>query len=344
MIKNNKNIIIAQTLGLLFLTGLVWSCDKLFPEERENIGLDSQFSQSVFVPILGRNTTYSAFFKGSTTFPTEFRIQNIRRRNGEPAPELESVLPVTIWKQAYTGKETSIEELKSKQEVQNRPVLEIVKNSGDIILWNTARSNFIRALPDSGYLFDVEIANSGGRRFFRDFKLMPYRERPTEPSNRDIISGHELSSGVFAATVFNVKGDSTNRYLSSGDISISMKKIEGSKENKITFRFLDKNGIVMNPALFSKTNWNGLVHGFNPKITNTGVSYDVLYPIPLVNIPTAYTTKDGALAVVLFSYERVGFGGAIETAFIRFPFAIYEPGSWEVLFQFVTDNPKFSND
>jgi hypothetical protein len=50
------------------------------------------------------------------------------------------------------------------------------------------------------------------------------------------------------------------------------------------------------------------------------------------------------MARTVFSYERIGFGGAIERATIEFPFAIYEPGNWEVIFQFVTDNPRFTND
>lgn len=327
----------------LFLIGS-FGCGKYFPDERENIGKDSQYSQVLFEPILGRNNYYTPFFKGTTTYPTEFYIRNIRRRNGEPAPELESVLPVTVWKQVYTGTETSIEELRAKQEVQNRAILDIGKYSGDVIMWNTARSNFVRAIPDSGYLFDVEISNTGGRRFFKDLKLMPYRERPTEPSNRDIVSGHELTPGVYNATLFNVKGDSTNRYLSASDLLVSMKKIEGGAENKITFRFLDKNGRLINPALFAKTKWTGLVHGFNPNMTAAGVTYDVLYPIPLVKKKTGYTTGDGSMARTVFSYERIGFGGAIERATIEFPFAIYEPGNWEVIFQFVTDNPRFTND
>ena len=342
MIKINNKILSACAISCLLATS--WGCTKLFPEERENIGGDSQFTQTSFEPILGRNNYYSSFYKGTTTYPTQFFIRNVRHRNGEAAPELESILPVTVWKEAYTGTETSIEEIKAKQEVQNRPVLDIVRYSGDIIMWNTARSNFIKAIPDSGYLFDIEISNTGGRRFFRDLKLMPYRERPTEPTNRDASSGQELTPGVYTASLINVKGDSTGRYLSAYDMPVSMKKIEGSAENKITFRFLDKNGQLMNPNLFSKTNWNSLVHGFNPQITNTGVSYDVLYPIPLVKIKTAYTTTDGDMASVTFAYERIGFGGVIETAVINFPFAIYEPGNWEVLFQFVTDNPKFSND
>lgn len=335
----NKNIVFV--LGFVLATGL--GCGKYFPEERENIGSNSQFSQILFEPILGRNNYYSPFYKGTTTYPTEFFVRNIRKRNGEPAPEFESILPVVVWKSAYTGTETTIDEIRAKQEVQNRPILDIGRYSGDITVWNTARSSFIRAIPDSGYLFDVEITNSGGRRFFRNLKLMPYRERPTEPSNREVNSGQELSPGVFSASLNNVKGDSTNRYLSGGDLMVSIKKREGA-DGKITFRFLDKDGKLMNPNLFSKTDWKNLVHGFNPVITSTGVTYDVVYPIPLVRIKTAYTTADGGMAKVAFRYQRVGFAGAIETASIEFPFAIYESGNWEVLFQFVTDNPRFTND
>ncbi|WP_373564745.1 DUF5007 domain-containing protein [Sphingobacterium sp. E70] len=53
----------------------------------------------------------------------------------------------------------------------------------------SGNSGFVKAQPDSGYVFDVELTNTGGRRYLRNFKLKPLRERPYEPSIIDPITG-----------------------------------------------------------------------------------------------------------------------------------------------------------
>ena len=114
--------------------------------------------------------------------------------------------------------------------------------------------------------------------------------------------------------------------------------------HSLTFKFLDTLFQPIDPALFSTTNWDGLLHGFNMSMTKTSVTYQVAYPIPLVELPTRYTSPDGKRARVLFSYSRNGFGGAKEDAVLGLDFAIYEPGNWEIVFAFKNDNPKFKND
>jgi hypothetical protein len=114
--------------------------------------------------------------------------------------------------------------------------------------------------------------------------------------------------------------------------------------NTITFKFLDTLYNEMNPKLFANTNWPGLIHGFNMVMTDTSVTYKVAFPVPLVAVPTRYTSLDGSRARVTFGYSRLGFGGAREDASFGLDFAIYEKGDWEIVFAFKNDNPKFSND
>ena len=345
---NNKRLNAKYFTVTLFLCGIVLfvSCKKFLPQERETVGPDSQFPQDVYQPVLGRTTEFSGnFFKGSTTYPATFKIINPHRRNGDAAPELTDLFPVMVWKEAYDGKETSIAEIEAKRQLENRPIFEINAHSGQFIMWAEGKSSFLRCQPDSGYLFDVELSNSGGRRIYRNLKLMPFRERPYEPSNYDIISGQPLSNGIFPSVVSSIKGVQSGRYLSSNDIDVYIRKISSATPgNTLTFRFLDTLYNPINPTHFATTNWQGLVHGFNMKMDSTGVTYDVAFPIPLTQLPTKYTSPDGSMARVFFSYSRLGFAGVREDAILGLDFAIYDPGDWEIVFAFKNDNPKFDND
>ncbi len=346
---NNKKIN-TQHLTITFLicvVALTVSCKKFLPQERETVGADSQFTQDTYQPILGRTNIFSGnFYKGSTTYPSTFKILNQRRRNGSPAPELTDVFPVMVWKKAYDGTEKSLAEIEAKREKQYRPIFEVSPHSGEFTLWAEGSSAFLRPLPDSGYLFDVELSNSGGRRYFRNFKLMPYRERPYEPSNYDPISGQSQSNGINPSVVNLIKGVRSGRFLGGGDIDVYVSKLSTAPipGNTLTFKFLDSLYKPMNPKLFATTNWAGLIHGFDMKITDTSVSYKVAYPIPLAQVPTVYTSPDGRRARVSFTYSRLGFGGIREDAVLGLDFTIYQKGDWEIIFAFKNENPKFSND
>jgi hypothetical protein len=350
--KKTKTKSRASYLGLaLMLAASLTACNKYLPQERETVGPDSQFTVDTYEPVLGRTNFFTDnFFKGSTTFPAEFKVVNPRRRNGDPAAELTDLFPVKVWKQAYTGDETSLAEVEAKRETQFRPLLEISPRSGAIMVWSEARSAFMRSLPDSGYLFDVELTNSGGRRYYRDLKLMPYRERPYEPSNLNAITGQPSTNGVTPSQVTLVKGDTSNRYLSFFDIDVYIRRISSGDipQNRtgrsITFRFLDKNFKPMDPDNFGLTNWQDLIHGFERVKNSTGVTYQVNFPIPAIEKPTRFTTPDGRRARARFAYSRLGFGGVREDAVFGIDFAIYEAGDWEIVFAFKNDNPKFTND
>lgn len=337
----------ALVITVIVATIALISCKKYLPEDRETVGADSQFTITVYEPVLGRTTLYSGnFYQGSTSFPAEFKIVNPRRRNGDAAPELTDMFPVKVWKEPYTSDEKSLAEIEEKREIQNRPLFEMFPHSGQIVMWPEARANFVRSQPDSGYVFDVELTNSGGRRYFRDLLLKPMKERPYEPSNIDPINGQTLSNGIRASRI-NIKGISKDRYMGTYDVDVFIRKRtdDTNPANTLRFMFLDSLYQPINPALFSSTDWENLVHGFDMKMSETDVTYTVAYPIPLAAIPTQYTAQGFAgFASVNFSYPRLGFGGFSDNGYIGLDFAIYEPGDWEIVFAFKTDNPKFAND
>ena len=329
---------------LLVITAL--ACKKYLPQERNTVGADSQFTIDLYEPYLGRTTYFTNnFFKGSTTYPADFKIINVRRVTGEPAPELTEAFPIKVWKKAYTGLETSREEIEAKRVTEFHPILEMSPHTGNITFWSSARSSFIQPQPDSGYLFDVELSNSGGRRFYRNLKLKPFRESPTIPTNLNGLTGQPVRENFGISFISNVVGTKDDRrFLGSGDVDVYIRKIEPSTGSSLTFRFLDTLFRPLNPVIFNTTDWPNLVHGFNMQKTDTYVRYDVAYPIPLANVISRYTISDGSRASVRFTYSRIGFGGARINSGIGLDFAIFEPGDWEIVFAFKTDVPKTTND
>ncbi|WP_300601666.1 DUF5007 domain-containing protein [Niabella sp.] len=335
---------------LFACTAILFSCSTkgYLPQKRDNIGEDAIFNQQLFQPVLGRTTQFGGIFQpGSTTFPAQFKIVNVRSAaSGQAAPELTTLYPVSVWTKAYTGNETSVGEIESKKSIQYRPVLEVGASSGDITMWSMGSSSFIRAFPDSGYVFDIEVSNTGGRRYFTGFKLQPLRERSFEPSNLDDVTGQPLTNGIHPNSVLNIIGDSTNLPLTPSDVDVFIRKVNDgtNAKNKLTFRFFDKGYNPINPDKFGATNWPGLVHGFNMTKTATSVSYDVSYPLPAIKMPTKYTTNIGDMTHTVFSYNRLDAFGMLSPASLYLDFAIYENANWEVVVVFTKDNPRFRNE
>ncbi|WP_276482901.1 DUF5007 domain-containing protein [Paraflavitalea pollutisoli] len=347
--NHKQRRLLTQVLATGVLLSLLGACTRLLPEYREALSLEAGFSQTTFEPVVGRTTMFSNVFvnpNNSSTYPIDFTIVNARRFSGEAAPELSDIFPVKVWKQAYTGNETSVAEIEAKRVTEYHNLFEVRKHSGDFVLWSSATSNLLRCQADSGYIFDVEMSNGGGRRYFRNMRLMPFRERPYEPSNLNAITGQSVANGIYPSTMIGVVGDSTNQVLSAADVDVFIRKSEEGKPggNTISFMFLDKYFRPIDPAKFADTDWNNLLHGFNMTKTATRVTYDVAFPVPAVPLATRFTTADGRRATTSFAWSRLGYGGLRQEAEIGLNFAIYEPGNWEIVFAFKKDNPKFSND
>jgi len=337
--KINKRLMVACATILL-----ISGCNKLVPSDRDAITDDTQFTLKEYKPILGRTTLYNQnFYSGNSTIPFTFRIINPRLfADGSPASELLDTFPVQVWKQNYTGNETSLDQIENKREIQYRPLFEIGKHSGNFTMWASARTPFIRSLPDSGYVFDVEATNSGGRVYYRNFRLMPLKEIPYEPSNIDPYTGQSTSPNVYPTMAYNIYGETKDLPLSTGGIQVFFNRLGDG--NSLSFKFMDTLFHPINPAKFKDTDWKGLVHGFNMQMTTDSVKYDVAYPIPLITLPTKYTTADGKSANVAFKYHRLGFGGIRQDAVLSLHFNIYQPGNWQITFWFRNDNPDFEDE
>lgn len=334
---------ILSGIPLLFVLAIIGGCKKFLPTDRDTFNTEARFTQTIYKPVLGRTTVMGDNFDSqSSSLPLTFKIVNPRNSDGLLAPELIKPFDVLVWKKAYFGNEKSLEEIEAKRAIEKHPLFEIREHSGEFIMWAAANASNLNALPDSGYTFDVEVTNNGGRRYFNNLKLQAYRERAYEPNSFDPVSGASTNAPIRPTLISNIKGEKTSSNIGSNDVNVYFNRMGDG--NSITFRFLDTLLRPIDPAKFKLTNWVGLVHGFNMEKTSTYVKYDVAYPIPLVEIPTAFTTVDGKQATVKFSYDRLGFGGVKELAEMSFNFSIYQKGAWEIVFWFNRDNPKFTNE
>lgn len=346
MYKFNINKVKKLYLVLTVAIGL-YACKKNLPDDRLSLGADSRFTQTLYQPVLGAPTVFTGNFNiGSSSMPLNFKIVNMRRFNGEAAPELSDYFPVKVWKQAYNGKETSLAEIEAKRTIENHQLFEIREHSGQFVMWPEAKSNFVRAQPDSGYVFDVEVSNSGGRRYFQNLKLRPFKEVPVFPSTLDVSNGQEIYVSV-PAQVYNIRGKRTNNFLTSADVRVQFRKkpagTPGNTGHSISFKFVDSLYNIIDPNKFNTTKWADVVHGFDMVKTSTEVTYQVAYPIPLTTYPTKYTSTNGTAAISAFTFDRIG-SGSLQSALLGMAYQIFDPGDWEVVFWFTTEYPKFEND
>lgn len=339
---------VSYTFLIPFLLGawMITSCNSLIPEDLDALGEDVNYITTEFAPTLGRNTNFEgAIIVGNTSsLPLDFKILNVRTVDGDPATELTDKFPIKVWKKAYTGEETSLAEIEAKREIQYRSILEVEKNSGNILMWNFGKSDWIRTQPDSCYLFDMEISNSGGRKYARRMRLKPLKERPYEPSQYDPVTGLSPNAALSPSRIQSLYGEKTDAFLFNIQTFVFKDTKNTSPGGSLTISVLDSMNNPIDVQRFKDTKWEEMLHGFDPVFKDGKVTYQIAYPIPLINYPTKYTTPDGSMAHIDLQFNRIGFGGFLDQARLGFDFAIYEEGHWEIQFRFRGESPKFDNE
>lgn len=353
MRKKNKWIGYCFMAVIILVTG----CKKI-PALNEYLSENVSFANDTYMPVLGRNTlTLTQFNADGSAYPLKFELENLRHGDGSPAAELTANVTVKDWIGQYTGLETSLAEIEAKRTEVQKPFFSIRPGSGDLV-FAAAPSSLIRSKPgkDSLYLFDIKVSNSTGRsKTFTGQKIIPYREIPYEPFEYDketrlpLTETYQVYPPLNTASIVVPRHvrltTSTNLYYTTDSLmqpymtAVYFKKTGNG--NSLTFRFLDKDSMAINPAKFSNTKWGELVHGFNMQMSSSYVKYDVAYPIPLSSIATKYTS--GGRASVLFEYPRRGFGNSLRNGIFGFTFSIFEPGDWNIIIHF-KKNLKFEND
>jgi hypothetical protein len=361
--KNDYKYTILFLLTLTLMAG----CKKIFdlPQQKDFLSKNLNYGNKVLEPILGRTTVMGDLNADNSTYPLQFEITNARFGDGRKITDMLQVHKTWAWIAAYTGRETSLEEINAKRRLEDHPIFE-VRSSGQFILWESSTDKLVTPRPadstdfvqDIRY-FDLKVKNTGGEMIIKDFKVRPWKERPYEPSNdinpytgaiaRDPSDPYNPNKRdyITPSALNNVIGALSNRNLENNgarkDVVVYIRPFSGGTGNSLRFVFLDKDSIPIDPAKFNETKWDLIVHGFNKQMTSNYVQYDVAYPIPLVNIRTTYA-PNGSQATSVFSYSRRGFGGGRTTAEVGLNYNIYRAGDWEIVFHFRRENPKFEDE
>ncbi len=346
--RKNKNVKQVCFLGIVLCFFLhVTSCiNDLLPDVQDAFDRETNYTQQLYRPVLGRNTLFSNNFQpGNSTLPFTFEVTRIVKADGSPAPELTDIFPVKVWTEPYTGKETSLEEIEAKRGIEYRPLFEVKKHSGEFVMWANAMSSFVNCAPTKGYLFDVKVENKGGYRYFNNLQLIPYRESDFEPNIYDQETGLLIDNDYINPTLARFILLESGRYTSAEKIHVYLhENRDNTDETKsLTFRFFNSDYTPIPPQNFNLTKWDKLVHGFNMEMGADYVKYDVAYPIPLVQVPSEYTNLQGDMVNVRFAYDRITASGYRFDSFLELEFAIYKEAHWEVIVVFDEGTPEFKD-
>ncbi len=367
--------------GLILLAAVIGftGCRKIFdlPEEKDYLSPRADYTTKIFNWRLGRTTVNQYVFNpDGSNFPMTFEIRNARFGDGKDANDMFAPKPVLVWTGEYTGYETSLAQIEAKRKIENHPMVEI-RGNGDVVFWNSATRDLIKPLDSAQKrfaqdyrFFDVKVTNSGGSKIIKDLRVDPLIDIPYWPDNDyNDITGKPRTDGPSSrtltynyASVSGLKGpnnqpiENNTSNPSAGLVRVYFRKFtDDPNGHRLRIKFLDKDSVAMNPGLFNETKWMNQVHGFNEAGTELGyvlnsqyVEYNVAYPIPLIRLPTRYTSGGlqgaGENAHLEFVYSRTGFGGVRETGIVAQDFKIYEKGDWEIVFHFKFVNPKFENE
>ncbi|MFY0254531.1 DUF5007 domain-containing protein [Chitinophaga sp. 30R24] len=331
------------------LVTMMTSCYKeLLPKEKDHFSNNCNFNSDTYTANLGRtNVFYGIFNPDYSTQPLTFALQDIFHPDGTPAPELQEQVNTWQWKEYYSGAEKSIAEIEAKRIQVKRPVFDIRVNSGDLVLWNTDTTKIKPGI----HIFNVLVKNGGGQKLFQKIKLDIRRPKPYDPYEFDDITGLQLdpAKGGIIHPALSGMEDQLNNALNPEDVIVYFRKTD-TKNNTLSFKFYDKDSLPIRLSSFNITQWDSLRYrsntieqnvffGFNRRMQqdSTIVTWDITSPFPVLA-----DVGVNERATISFAYDRVSYGMR-KQAGLALTFAIFEPGSWEVIIKFRV-NPKFAND
>ena len=189
----------------------------------------------------------------------------------------------------------------------------------------------------------VKVENKGGYKYFNNLQLVPLRESDFEPSIYDSETGLIKDKDYIPATAARSIVLESGSYTSSEKIQVYLRenKENTDKTKTLTFRFYNSDYTPISPEKFNQTKWDELIHGFNKEMGADYVKYDVVYPMPLVQVPSKYTNSEGNLLKLRFAYDRITAMGYRLDSYFEIEFGIYKEAHWEVIVVFAEGAPEF---
>ena len=326
------------------------SCYKqMLPGEKPYFNNDCNFSKNDFVVYPDRiNTFYGIFNPANSTQPMKIELSNVTDEEGNPVPELATVVDVPQWSEYYSGLEKSVEEIEAKRTTGKLPAFYVRESSGDVVFWPVDTA----VVKPGNYIFDIVASNAAGKKTFQKFKLHVRRPRPYEPWYFDDVTGDRTKSGDAynfprPSLNGNVK-DELNNNINNNDVTIWY-EWKSSTKNTFSVRMFDKDSLPISLSMMNATKWDSLRYnssvakvnvplGFNRRFSEDSavVTYDRTNPYPIM------ADVFGERSYMELAYER-RYNGVRSVGTIGFSFALFKPGSWDIIIKF-NKNIRFEND
>ncbi|KKO91222.1 MULTISPECIES: hypothetical protein [Sphingobacterium] len=317
-----KKILYFLMIGSL---GTILGCKKI-PDG--NLSDIIRYEQQPMEIKQGRPVVTDAINPAGSTKPITIKLIKIyKSETGEDVTSLFlTKYQQRVWKKPYDPKTDTTQALIDAKQVDSM-VYPITLNSVSGQL--EANYNTVH-LPLGLYKFDVDVNNVAGTKSFpgiAEFKIVPALafEVPAVRSTSAIMVGDETKSKSIPSNASHIKVTQLSK-----------------QGNKITVRFLDKNGAVFNPKKgeITRRPQSGTAGGYLQTMQDYAVG-TVLYddrieftygvvPFPLVSlgngfnyyyrIPTKFVHFDDALGILDNTY----------TCNARFSFQTFESGNFQI--------------
>lgn len=168
---------------------------------------------------------------GSTP-PFRFKMVNLRNKlTGAAAPEFTTNYEIQVFKAGMTfdpATDTTVALLNAKRETVVKPPMEFNEVSGQIT-FNKGSAN----LPLGDYIFDLEVTNSWGTKYYPSFAQISI----IDPAVEDVFEiTYQAANGASDAEVFTP--------MKAPRLSCTKISNEGAR---VILKLTDKNGVAFNP-------------------------------------------------------------------------------------------------
>lgn len=255
-------------LGLVLAVSMLSACDRV---EDGYISDYISYNLQTLEAVQGQVSYTGALVLDGSTAPVQVKLLSIRdKQTGREATEFLEEYDVPTYLAEITSEDNTLERLMEKIAIDKMPAI-VVNEIGGRVGLTRATANIETGL----YTIDVEVTNSRGTRVINDaldIQLVP-------------ATTHSVDYQAMTTSDFGIEDnfiDATQHF----EIEVTR---EVSNENRIIFRWLDKNGDAFNPRageIIRRGDRPTFAHWspyFEEEVTDDAISYE--FPLTGLDYP-----------------------------------------------------------
>jgi hypothetical protein len=253
------------------------------------------YSQNPFNVTQGRVVISNSIVDDGSTLPLRVKLLSVRNKaTGEEANELMQDYETTVYRSQISKFDTTFELVQAKLEKKMWPVFNVNEVGGQL-QFSPETVN----VPPGEYTFDVEISNDSGKKIIKDICTIRVFEGNPVPA----VGGQLLAYK-------QILNDDEEEIIVTDYPPYSIQTTyEDSEENIINFRFVDKDGDMIDPVKF----------GFREFIREQGTDYKFSDAAPWLKGSPKTVSNDGiaySFPVGPFPYNWIENGKTFRFSYI----------------------------